>query len=273
MKLFFAGNLINADPQCYTMGIRRKLLSYAGIADWEKASFQYWIRDHPMDTDIFLDSGAFSAYTRGAVINLRQYCDFIHQYKHNIHCYAALDVVGGNWIASERNLLIMLKKGLDPIAVYHHQDPHGVLEHLLKRHKFIALGGMVGTGVSRDDMRQYLDRCFDVIGKYWPVKVHGFGIMAQWALERYPFYSVDSSSAIVSAGMGHVVTFDFGRVESHDWREYGRRMMDGTVMDHVAIDRAKKGSAHMGRRAQNIRAQIALEEHVTRLWTKRGITW
>ena len=275
MKLFFAGNVLTYDPEMHLYGIRNRLLTFAEIDGMGKHAFAYWIEQEklPCDSCLFLDSGAFSAFTRGIVIDLGVYCAYIEKYLPSLHCYAALDVVGGNWQASERNLQIMLKRGLDPVAVYHHQDPWSVLDMLLERHKFIALGGMVGSGASRDDLKKYLDRCFSVIGKHWPVKIHGFGIMAGWALEKFPFYSVDSSSAIVSAGMGQVNVFEYGKIVSYGWHDYSRRTMDGGVMDGVALDRAKKGSAYMGRRAMNIRAQLQLEKFITDLWTSRGIVW
>jgi len=39
----------------------------------------------------FLDSGGFSAFTKGAVIDVYDYCDFIKKYSHVITHYSVLD--------------------------------------------------------------------------------------------------------------------------------------------------------------------------------------
>ena len=122
-------------------------------------------------------------------------------------------------------------------------------------------------------MQPWLDSCWRTIRDYWPVKVHVFGVMAQWALERYPFYSADSSSALVGAGMGRVSTWGDAKMTAQPWIDYGEQNYDGHVVDHVSTVRAKAGSAHRGRAHYNVRAQLALEKHITSVWEARGIVW
>jgi hypothetical protein len=48
-----------------------------------------------------------------------------------------------------------------------------------------------------------LDFLFSIIRNR--VKVHGFGVNALWAWERYPFYSVDATSWLKSAKFGEKI--------------------------------------------------------------------
>ena len=46
-----------------------------------------------MNVDVFLDSGAFSAWTRGMEIDIQKYIEFIKQNQDIITVYANLDVI------------------------------------------------------------------------------------------------------------------------------------------------------------------------------------
>lgn len=275
MRLYVAGNAVHGDSeqQMRETGLGNRLVTFADVDDWARRSFAYWVENRPQDVHVFLDSGAFGAYTRGAVIDLDRYCAYIAEYRDALECYAALDVIG-DWRASARNLDAMLARGLDPIPCFHRGSPYEELDRLARDHKYLALGGLVGGEGKRgmltpDAVQPHLDACWRVLERRWPVKVHVFGVLAQWVLERYPFYSADSATAIMGAGMGRVQAFLDGEIVSDGWREICRRDMDGTIMDGVGA----KGSAHNGRKVFNVRAQLAYERYLTDLWAARGVSW
>lgn len=276
MRLFLAGNVKGADSDRtdHAAGVENRLLTFADIDGWAAESFAFWVGENPARAKVFLDSGAFGAFTRGAVIDIGRYCDYIHEHAAALDCYAALDVIG-DWRATARNLAGMEARGLKPIPCFHRGEPWEVLDEMAASHPHIALGGMVGGEGERgttspDSLMPYLDRAWDRIGRHWPVKVHVFGIVAQWVVERYPFYSADSASAIMGAGMGRVMRFGDGRMRSIGWTDYARLFADGVVADGIGrVD----GSAHAGRRRRNIEAQLAMERYVTDTWTQRGVVW
>jgi hypothetical protein len=279
MRLYIAGNGRQAESDLidYRTGVRNRLLSYAFIDDWADLAFQFWVAERPESASVFLDSGAFSAMSRGSKIDLGKYCEYIEANRDALGCYAALDVIK-DWRGTARNVEEMMKRGLDPIPTFHRGSPWSELDRLAREHKHIALGGMVGTGGKHDTLTlesagPHLDACFARIKRHWPVRVHLFGVVAQWALERYPLYSADSSSAIMGAGMGRVSQFAGGRLRSRPWTEYGRDTHDGAVMDGVGRTGGKSQSAHPGRRKRNIEAMLALERYVTDLWEARGVVW
>jgi hypothetical protein len=273
MRVYFAGNVMGGDPADHAVGVANRLLTFADVDSWAAGAFEFWIKNPPAQADVFLDSGAFAASSRGAKIDLGRYCDYILEHQSALACYAALDVIG-DWRATRKNVEAMEARGLSPVPTFHRSSPLEVLDELAATHKHIALGGIVTAGqFTPAALQPFLDQCWHVLEKHWPIKVHVFGVITQWVLERYPFYSADSASAIVGAGMGRVMSFDAGIIRSVGWADYVKGTWDGGVADGMAMDRAAKGSAHAGRRRKNIQAQLALERYVTDLWTSRGVVW
>lgn len=142
--------------------------------------------------EIFLDSGAYSAFTSGSEIDIDDYMAYIHQYKDIITNYANLDVIG-DWKSGHENQRIMETSGLSPLPVYHQSDPWELLEPMAERYDYIALGGMVGK--PRNLLRRYLLRSFSLFKRLgYPCKVHGFGITKWEFVRAFPWTSVDSST-------------------------------------------------------------------------------
>lgn len=137
--------------------------------------------------EVFLDSGAFSAANSNASINLDDYCNYITESGASI--YAGLDVIGDP-VATMRNVKYMEERGLFPIPTFHMGGNPDELRALFK-YPYIALGGMVfASGRER-----YCDEIWSIILKEAPgLRVHGFGMTNVELMERYPWYSVDSST-------------------------------------------------------------------------------
>ena len=100
-------------------------------------------------TRIFLDSGAFTMFTQGVKIDLKEYARFIICHQDIIEVAANLDVIGNaeHSYANQKKLEGLLKPhGLNVLPVHHVLEDH---DHwLLKRyldegHQHICLGGMV----------------------------------------------------------------------------------------------------------------------------------
>ena len=160
--------------------------------------------------DFFLDSGAFSAKTQGVKIDIDKYIEFIKQYKDKMSVYAILDSIG-DWKKTEENQNYMESKGINPIPCYHYGEPINQLKKMVANYKHIAIGGMaVNTGFKID----FLDDCFDIIcnSDGTPkIKVHGFGMTIVDLVKKYPWYSVDSTSSILSSAMGNIFSKE-GRI-------------------------------------------------------------
>lgn len=186
-----------------------------------KDSFVQAIRG--LGDKIFLDSGAFSAFTLGATIDLPGYCRYIEKNDDiilkddGIVMASVLDGIGDAQETLE-NQYAMEKLGVRPLPCFHAGEDERYLEHYVKNYDYITLGGMVGA--STKQLCIWLDRMWDKYltdGSGNPrLKVHGFGITSVPIMERYPWWSCDSSSWIQSAAFGSVITPNHGPMSVSD---------------------------------------------------------
>lgn len=274
MRLYFAGNTSCEEESiyCRDVSVQWRLLSFFFIVyDIHQNDYDYWISDAAAPGPFFLDSGAYSAMTRGVTIDFSRYCDFIKQHLDKIDPYASLDVIG-DWRGSARYYDMMLAQGLKPIPTFHVGSPIEELRRLLKMADYVALGGMVGK--DKTTVRLWLDKCWNVIKDYWPKKIHSFGNMTTSTITRYPWYSADSTSSIIGGSMGRIHNLRNGELNSCSYIDYSRKFMDTTPLNHLSTySKLASGSAFTGRRMVNMRTQQALERYVTDLWQYKGITW
>jgi hypothetical protein len=161
---------------------------------------------------VFLDSGAFSAYTLGVTLSVDDYCDYIHRNRDIIReedgCLMASVLDGiGDARQTGINQEAMEAKGVRPLPCFHFGEPPEYLEWYVRNYEYITLGGMVGA--STPQLREWLEKVWqgyllDGSGRA-KIKVHGFGITAVPLMEEFDWYSCDSSSWIQSAAFGSIV--------------------------------------------------------------------
>lgn len=172
---------------------------------------------------VFLDSGAYSAFTQNAVIDIKEYAQYILKNRDIIEFAANLDDLSGDKVAAaertwenQRKLEELVPKEASYIIpVYHVREPPSVLDRLTKKYPFIAIGGMVPE--SAGDLRELLDDIWDrqLTDKRGApiVRVHGFGMTTFDLMQRYPWWSVDSTSWVIYGAMGWaLVVGDHGRI-------------------------------------------------------------
>lgn len=174
---------------------------------------------------LFMDSGAFTAWTKGAVIDVDEYCDYINENGQYVDYFGQLDRiprVGATMKEAEEaakytldNYLDMVSKVKYPekiVYTFHVGEPIEILKQALKwgsEHKdimqLIAIGGMVRkNAVSKHSI---INRVFAAIREIYPeVKVHLFGCTSPQYFIDYPATSGDSSNYIMSAKTGCVWT-------------------------------------------------------------------
>jgi hypothetical protein len=156
--------------------------------------------------DLFLDSGAFSAWSQGVEIDIQEYIAFIKKNKNFINVYANLDAIGDPE-KTLQNQKIMEKAGLTPIPCYHYGEDIKYFQMYIKKYSYVALGGMVP--ISSRDLAPWLTNLFcnyicDESGMP-KVKIHGFGMTSLSLMLRFPWYSVDSTSWVMTGRMGGVL--------------------------------------------------------------------
>lgn len=185
--------------------------------------------------DFFADSGAFSAATTGAVIDLRDYAAWLRRHAAVITVAAGLDVIGDpDATASNLDRLTDLVDGAVPLVpTFHVGTEWPVLEHLCATHPYVALGGAVAFNRRSSAIIRWA-RYAHRIAAHHGTRLHGFGLTRPPIPESAPWYSLDSSWWSRVTRSGRIALFD------------GRSMVpmkvgDRSVARHGALVRAYGG--------------------------------
>ncbi len=198
----------------------------------ERSNLNKWIermKNEPSNMKLFVDSGAFSAWTKGKVIDVDEYISFINTNKEYLTVCASVDTIPGAprsaVIPSDEevqkaaegtweNFLYMRSKMNDVdklLYTFHAGEPWEFLEQALTYKddrgpiNYIAFGGLVGK--SGDIIKTFCSKAFDLIRKHnrlGNIKVHAFGMTRLHVLQEYPFTSCDSTSWLQHANYGAV---------------------------------------------------------------------
>ena len=199
VKMFFAGTEAFGKEigECDA----RDLINYFYVKD--KKDILTFKKDNNIK-ELFLDSGAFTACTKDVKIDIKEYCNFVKK----IDCdfYSVLDVIGNDKLTFE-NQKKMEELGTYPVPCFHFNDDWKYLEYYCKNYDFISLGGMVGKDTKI--LKSWLDNIFQ---KYPTQKFHGFGLSRISLVERYPWYSIDSSSCIQSNASKKIFSYHLGQL-------------------------------------------------------------
>lgn len=163
-------------------------------------------------SQLFADSGAYSAATTGTEVKLTDYAAWLRRWQPYIAAAATLDVIG-DAAASASNTAKLEGMGLKVLPTFHAGSPFSELDNLCNRYAYIALGGMVPHTNQVPVLLRWLVKCFR-IGEQYGTRFHGFGQTSPRVLGSLPFYSVDSSTW--SAGVR------FG--EARLWNQSARRL-------------------------------------------------
>lgn len=162
---------------------------------------------------VFMDSGAFSAFTLGSTIDIQEYCEYIHRNGDIIEVASVLDGIGDP-LKTYENQCIMERTGVRPLPCFHFGEDERYLEHYIQNYEYITLGGMVPNTTEQNKM--WLDRIWS---KYLcnekgkpKLRVHGFGMTSVSLMKRYPWYSVDSSSWVQIGFRGGIMLPKYGVV-------------------------------------------------------------
>lgn len=188
-------------------------------AEWMLESYHYIHNPKYVDEikqdgiKVFLDSGAFSAFTTGIDVDIRAYCDYCIRHADVIDVASVLDGIGDP-LKTWQNQQLMESYGVRPLPCFHYGEPEEYLKHYIENYGYITLGGMVP--ISTPQLKLWLDRIWheyltDEHGRA-RVKVHGFGLTVVELMLRYPWFSVDSSSWLQISSFGNVLIPEFGIV-------------------------------------------------------------
>ena len=157
-------------------------------------------------TDVALDSGAYSIDS-GAVsgdnLTIDAYAEYVKREGHRYSVRFNFDkLMDGK--KSYENWIWLRKQGLDILPVYHPGTPEKYLKRYLRQTDYVSLGAI--ANIHRGELMKVLriiwkDHLLDKKGI--PThKIHGLGITSFNVMKKFPWYTVDSTSANIRAAYG-----------------------------------------------------------------------
>jgi hypothetical protein len=150
--------------------------------------------------EIFLDSGAYSAYTKGKGIALTDYMKYIDDNKKNITHYMNLDVFQDNQMSYDY-FCIMKKKGYNPIPVVQYGEDHmeWLENYYALGERYMSLGGTVPI-----KNKWKVSEWVRLLSWQYPeIKFHLLGSSSRKIIDYCDMYSCDSSTWFMMAINGY----------------------------------------------------------------------
>lgn len=227
-QLYFAGSQNKvAEAYLRKSGANRlasQLLDRIVINGWIEARKSGQSKGH-----LFIDSGAFSAHTKNAELDVDAYIDYLNSIDEDLHIFAQVDKIPGVFRKPKTreelleapkqswdNYLYMRDKLKSPkklLPIFHQGEDYKWLENILE---WVDENGehipYIGISPANDqpvkEKEKFIDKCFKIIAKSSNPNVctHAFGMTSLHILERYPFTSADSTSWILNGANGSIMT-------------------------------------------------------------------
>lgn len=214
---------------------------------------------------LFIDSGAFTAWTRGKKIDIDEYIKFINERSEYIHIYCQLDVIPGevHRVATKEegieagkktweNYLYMYPRMKEPqkmLYCFHLGEPLEWFQRALdwrdnlgRPMQYLAIGGIMGK--PKDIRIKFLTKIEEMIkNSFNPnIKVHALGMTSFDVLEKFPFItSADSTSWIMTGANGMIMT-DYGSIivsdkQSIDFKHYNNLPSEARKVIDIEINK------------------------------------
>lgn len=202
-----------------------------GIKDWQNDGYS---------DKLFIDSGAFSVAHNGKTVNIDDYIDYINN-NPDIPIFVELDVIPYPILnsitalqcaeSSWKNYIYMkarVTSSCHLLPLYHFGEPKEALLRILNTEvngelpEYIGIGGRHGVSTELQD--KYFHEIFSVIqsSKNPNVKVHAFGMTVIKLLEKFPFYSADSTTWLQLGINGNISTKSCGIVNVSERSKYNK---------------------------------------------------
>lgn len=192
---------------------------------------------------LFIDSGAFTAHTLGKELDVDAYIEYLNSIDEHVHCFAQVDHIPGKFRQPKTkeelleapklswdNYLYMkdkVKSKHKLLPIFHQGESWKWLENMLQYTDDDGHIQYIGISPANDvhtaAKETFIERCFSIISKSDNpnVKTHAFGMTSLPLLEKYPFYSADSTGWIMVGAMGNIMT-PWGLVDVSDKNKYSK---------------------------------------------------
>lgn len=210
---------------------------------------------------LFIDSGAYTAFTLGKKIDIEEYISYINSITDNLTCFAQVDFIPGNLEESKKapqlsweNYLYMRTKVKEPdklIPIYHQSEHWDWLLNMLSYKdengepiKYIGFGALVGA--STVQRNNFFNKAFSIIAQSDNpnVKVHAMGMTSLPLLEMFPFYSADSTGWIMTGASGIIMT-PWGHIDVSEKGKYLKTHLTNIKNKEVVLEWLEKNNLNV----------------------------
>ena len=231
MKICLAASesLVKTNREYYIQNSRYSLVSFYYIEKWQSALF---------NSELFLlDSGAFTFISncKGDVdfdSYLDRYIAFIKE--NDIKYFFELDVdaiVGYDKVKQMRAKLERAV-GRQCIPVWHRTRGLDEWKRLTKDYNYIAIGGFAIKDIKEREYR-YITALLEIARKNG-CKVHGLGFTSLKYLDKFHFYSVDSTTWLSGSRYGNIYVFKHNKMKQHPHPK-GKRLKSGEYLAEMQL--------------------------------------
>lgn len=222
-NLYYAGARNHSDGYVIQTG-GHKLLSYVN----DKSTLKKWIqykRDGLADNNkLFIDSGAYSAHTRGIELDVDAYIAYLNEHAGLFECIAQIDKIPGTYkqpktpqelmeapILSWENYNYMRERLIDKdrlLPIFHQGEDFKHLQTILDARyngsPILYMGISPANDLSLKQKEIWLEKVFRIIysSNNSSINTHAFGLTSRRVLQKYPFTSADSTTWIQEAKYG-----------------------------------------------------------------------
>lgn len=177
---------------------------------------------------LFVDSGAFSAHTRDSEVDVDAYIDFVNENQGMFEVIAQVDTIPGKFRqpktrqqiadapeSSWQNYLYMRERVKDVhclTPIFHQGEDFKHLKRMLETtfdgEHIQYIGISPANDVQTKDKKKWFEQVYQIIrdSSNPNVKTHAYGMTSFEVLEQYPIYSADSTSWLLNAAMGAIMT-------------------------------------------------------------------
>lgn len=221
-NLYFAGSQAAEVDKYLQQKNCLRLFSYLN----EKKGIDEWKEQLPKN--LFIDSGAFSVAHNNKTVDIDAYIDYINS-NPEINIFVELDKIPYPILNKEtakessevswKNYLYMKERVTSPcnlLPLYHFGESIDHLKRILNTPykgelpAYIGIGGRHGVSTKLQEL--YFQNIFDVVksSDNPNVKIHVFGMTVLSTLEKFPFYSADSTTWLQLGVNGNIFSNKYG---------------------------------------------------------------
>jgi hypothetical protein len=232
----------------------------------------------PQTVDLWVDSGAYSAWTKGILLDVPGYAKFLDQLRPKLKRFrkvhlVSLDIIPGSYgvkpsqddfkkalEGTVKNTEQLIKLGFPVIPVFHQGEPKEVFNYYLGL-GIDYLGISPANDSKQSDRLRFVRSCLPLIPREGNtfLATHNFGNVVSNQLTAFPFYSADSTGWKIAVGYGEMRRKSLsgtGRaVEKNPMHSYRAR--------HLPVD-----IYH-----ESIQEILSLEQEIKKLWEFRKVNW